>query len=138
MKIIDLLNKIANGEEVPKKIKYRGHIYQYQYKDTKETNIINYYHSEETHHHLMSTMQIKLENLVIAREKLEAVGLLKTYLKKDAVNNYVYVLYSPMSAADFLNHPILNVVLYSLFLFILYNFPSCKVPFPMIYYSQKG
>ena len=53
MKIIDLLNKIANGEEVPKKIKYKGHIYQYQYKDIKEVNIINYYHSEETHHHLI-------------------------------------------------------------------------------------
>lgn len=69
--------------------------------------------NEETHHHLMSTMQIKLENLVIAREKLEAVGLLKTYLKKEDVNNYVYVLYSPMSASEFLNHPILNVVLYN-------------------------
>ncbi len=69
--------------------------------------------NEETHHHLMSTMQIKLENLVIAREKLEAVGLLKTYVKKDDVNNYVYVLYSPMSAQEFLNHPILNVVLYN-------------------------
>ena len=29
MKIIDLLNKIANGEEVPKKIKYKGSIYTY-------------------------------------------------------------------------------------------------------------
>ena len=27
MKIIDLLNKIANGEEVPKKIKYNNNIY---------------------------------------------------------------------------------------------------------------
>ena len=27
IKIIDLLNKIANGEEVPKKIKYKGTIY---------------------------------------------------------------------------------------------------------------
>lgn len=69
--------------------------------------------NEETHHHLMSTMQIKLENLVIAREKLEAVGLLKTYIKKEDVNNYVYVLYSPMTAQEFLNHPILNVVLYN-------------------------
>ena len=69
--------------------------------------------NEETHHHLMSTMQVKLENLVIAREKLEAVGLLKTYIKNGDVNNYIYVLYSPMSAADFFNHPILNVVLYN-------------------------
>lgn len=29
IKIIDLLNKIANGEEVPKKIKYRGEIAEY-------------------------------------------------------------------------------------------------------------
>lgn len=29
MKVIDLLNKIANGEKVPRNIKYKGHIYQY-------------------------------------------------------------------------------------------------------------
>ena len=30
MKIIDLLNKIANGEEVPKKIKYNNKIWNYK------------------------------------------------------------------------------------------------------------
>lgn len=70
--------------------------------------------SEElTHHHLMSTMQLKLEDIVVARKKLEAVGLLRTYFKKDHVNNYIYLLYSPMSANEFLNHPVLNVVLYN-------------------------
>ena len=39
-----------------------------------------------THHHLMSTMQLKLDDIVIARKKLEAVGLLKTYYKKEHVN----------------------------------------------------
>ena len=68
---------------------------------------------ELTHHHLMATMQLKLSDIVIAREKLEAVGLLKTYLKQDHINNFVYVLYSPMSANDFFNHPILNVVLFN-------------------------
>ena len=29
MKLIDLLNKIANGEEVPKKIKFQNVIYEY-------------------------------------------------------------------------------------------------------------
>ena len=67
-----------------------------------------------THHHLMSTMQLKLDDIVVARQKLEAVGLLKTYYKKDHVNNYVYLLYSPMSANDFLNHPVLNIVLYNM------------------------
>lgn len=68
-----------------------------------------------THHHLMSTMQLKLEKIVIARKKLEAVGLLRTYFKKDQAsnNNYVYLLYSPMLASEFLNHPILNIVLYN-------------------------
>lgn len=70
--------------------------------------------SEElTHYHLMMTMQLKLESIVIAREKLEAIGLLKTFFKKENVNTYVYQLYSPLSAAEFLNHPILNVVLYN-------------------------
>ncbi|MDD6879464.1 MAG: DnaD domain protein [bacterium] len=68
---------------------------------------------EQTHHHLMSTMQLKLTDIVIAREKLEAVGLLKTYLKKEHINTYVYVLYSPMTASEFFSHPVLNVVLYN-------------------------
>lgn len=38
MKVIDLLNKIANGEEVPKKIKYGGNTY---YKDSDGN--INFY-----------------------------------------------------------------------------------------------
>ncbi len=66
-----------------------------------------------THHHLQTVMQISLEEVVSAREKLEAVGLLKTYLKHDSINNYIYMLYSPLPAQEFLNHPILNVVLYN-------------------------
>ncbi len=68
---------------------------------------------EFTHHHLMATMQLKLGDIVIAREKLEAVGLIKTFVKKENVNNYVYVIYSPLPVTDFLNHPILGVVLYN-------------------------
>ena len=66
-----------------------------------------------THHHLMSTMQLKLEDIVIAREKLEATGLLKSYFKKGSINQYVYLIYSPMSAHEFFTHPILNIVLYN-------------------------
>ena len=68
---------------------------------------------DQTHHHLMATMQLKLEDIVIAREKLEGVGLIKTYLKKGTINNYVYLVFSPISASDFFNHPILNIVLYN-------------------------
>ncbi len=66
-----------------------------------------------THHHLMATMQLKLEDIVIAREKLEGVGLLKTYIRTGSINHYAYLIYSPISANDFFNHPILNVVLYN-------------------------
>lgn len=68
---------------------------------------------ELTHHHLLSVMQISLEDIVKSREKLEGIGLVKTYVKKGSVNNYVYVLYAPVSASEFLNHPILNMVLYN-------------------------
>ena len=66
-----------------------------------------------THHHLMNTMQLRLEDILISREKLEAVGLIKTYMKKDNINQYVYLVYSPISANEFFNHPVLNVVLYN-------------------------
>ena len=65
------------------------------------------------HHHLMSLMLVNLDTIVDARKKLEAIGLLKTFFRQDTVNNYIYVLYAPLSASDFLNHPILNVVLYN-------------------------
>ena len=78
--------------------------------DLKKSEIMS---DELTHHHLVSTMQLKLQDIVIAREKLEAVGLLKTFVKEQNVNNYVYVIYSPLAPNDFLNHPILSVVLYN-------------------------
>ena len=65
------------------------------------------------HHHLMATMQLSLEDIIVAREKLEAIGLIKTYMKKDNINQYVYLVYSPLDANDFFNHPILNIVLYN-------------------------
>ena len=68
---------------------------------------------EFTHHHLTSIMQMSLNEINKAREKLEGIGLLETYTKEGTVNSYVYVLYGPLSAKDFLNHPILNIVLYN-------------------------
>lgn len=66
-----------------------------------------------THYHLMTTMQLRLDDIIIAREKLEAIGLIKSYLKKGNVNQYVYLLFSPVSPNEFFNHPILNIVLYN-------------------------
>ena len=69
---------------------------------------------EVSHHHLMTNMRIRLEDIIIAREKLEAIGLLKTYKKKgEDVNNYIYEIFSPLSAKEIFSHPILNIVLYN-------------------------
>ena len=66
-----------------------------------------------SHHHLMSLMLTNMDGIVEARKRLEAIGLLKTFYREDTINNYIYVLYAPLSANEFLNHPILNVVLYN-------------------------
>ncbi len=70
--------------------------------------------SEEwNHHHLMTTLRLPLETIIVAREKLEAVGLLKTYVKKDAINAFVYEIYSPLSAYEFFGNPLLSTILYN-------------------------
>ncbi|MBE6154100.1 MAG: hypothetical protein E7163_00785 [Firmicutes bacterium] len=66
-----------------------------------------------THHHLMSILKSDLDSIKHARESLEAVGLMKTYYKEGDINSYVYELYSPLSAQEFFNNPILNIVLYN-------------------------
>ena len=65
------------------------------------------------HAHLLSNLHISAKELEEARNILEGIGLLKTYLKKDTVNKYIYELYSPVSAHEFFSHPIFNIVLYN-------------------------
>lgn len=68
--------------------------------------------SNYTHHHLMTILKSNLDTIKLARESLEAVGLIKTYVKEsDNINEYIYELYSPLSAYEFLNHPVLSVLL---------------------------
>ncbi len=66
---------------------------------------------EYTHNTLLNNMMLSCNEFMLAREKLEAIGLIKTYLKRESVNNYVYELYSPLSAKEFLDNPILNTAL---------------------------
>ena len=49
---------------------------------------------EWTHHQLIANMGVKLSEIEIARNKLEAIGLLKTYFKEDHINHYIYQLYA--------------------------------------------
>ena len=66
-----------------------------------------------THHHLMSVMKSGIEIIKLARESLEGVGLLKSYVKEGNSNSYVYELYSPLSPKEFFASPVFNITLYN-------------------------
>ena len=68
---------------------------------------------EYTHNTLLNNMMISINEMMDARTKLEAIGLLKSYVKEGNITNFVYELYSPMSAKEFLTNPILNSALYN-------------------------
>ena len=53
-------------------------LYQTLWSDLDVQSIIS---EENTHHNLMVKMRLNLNEIIEAREKLEAIGLLKTYLK---------------------------------------------------------
>ncbi len=69
--------------------------------------------NEWTHHHILRDMLMSNSEFIDAKVKLEAIGLIKTYLKKGNINSYVYELYSPINASEFINNPILNTALFN-------------------------
>ncbi len=79
----------------------------------RDINLLDIMSSDHTHHHLMTIMKSSLEVLKLARESLEGVGLLKSYLKEGEPNSYVYELYSPLSPKEFFSSPIFNITLYN-------------------------
>lgn len=68
MKVIDLLNKIANREEVPKKIKYGNYILTYD-EDTQD-----YYNEPSCTYALLGNLHYKLNDKV---EIIEDISNLK-------------------------------------------------------------
>ena len=81
------------------------------WSDLDNSEIISNDHS---HQKLVSNLRMTISEIETARHKLEAIGLIKTLVKEGSTNSYIYELYSPVSASEFLSHPILNIVLYSL------------------------
>lgn len=85
-------------------------LYYTLWADLDKTELLSL---EYTHHHLMTSLRVKMDAIIVARKKLEGIGLLKTFVKTGDVNSYVYEMFSPISASEFFNHPILNIVLYN-------------------------
>ena len=68
---------------------------------------------EFTHYELFVSTKSDLKQILNYRVSLEAVGLLKTYLKKGTVNTYIYELYAPLSPYEFFSNPLLAISLKS-------------------------
>ena len=81
---------------------------------------------ELTHHHLMTSMAISLENLKQARLKLEGIGLMKTYFHKGEINSYVYELYTPVSAKEFFCVVFSVSYISNILFYLLYNHEIIK------------
>ncbi len=78
-----------------------------------ELKMSNFMTTSFTHHHLITTLSLSLEEVKEARIKLEGISLLKTYFMEGSVNSYIYELYAPLPAYEFFSHPIFNMVLYN-------------------------
>ncbi|GKU81534.1 replication initiation and membrane attachment family protein [Niallia sp. NCCP-28] len=66
-----------------------------------------------SHHSLMNFMNCNLKEIYEARLKLEGIGLLKTYMKKEDENRFfIYELQSPLSPDQFFLDGMLNVYLF--------------------------
>lgn len=56
----------------------------------------------ETHDRLIKTLGISVNDFVEARKKLEATGLIQTFIrKKDDINYYIYLLFAPKTPKEF-------------------------------------
>ncbi|WP_459500245.1 replication initiation and membrane attachment family protein [Bacillus sp. C1] len=69
---------------------------------------------ENTHHSLMVTMQMQLPEVYEERVKLEAIGLLNVYIKKEKdIRMFIYELAPPLSPKQFFDDIVLSIFLYN-------------------------
>ncbi|PEY34351.1 Replication initiation and membrane attachment protein [Bacillus cereus] len=69
---------------------------------------------ENTHHSLMVTMQMQLPEVYEERVKLEAIGLLNVYIKKEKdIRMFIYELQPPLTPKQFFDDIVLSIFLYN-------------------------
>lgn len=85
-------------------------LYMTLWAELEENRLWSESHS---HHSLMNFMDMNLNEIYRNRIKLEGIGLLKTFVKKnDQHRSFVYELQPPLSPAKFLFDSMLNIYLY--------------------------
>lgn len=73
---------------------------------------VDYAQKAQTHHTLMTYLNLTLDNIYRARIKLEAIGLLKTYKRReDNRDYYTYSVQRPYSPNQFFGEPMLSQLL---------------------------
>ncbi|MBC9873749.1 DnaD domain protein [Macrococcoides bohemicum] len=76
-------------------------------------NDYNQVSNDYTHYIFLSELKMNLSHFEVIRKRLEAIGLLKTYMRIDDSNQkFIYKLISPVMPAQFFNDPMLSVFLY--------------------------
>ncbi|EIT85422.1 chromosome replication initiation/membrane attachment protein [Fictibacillus macauensis ZFHKF-1] len=67
-----------------------------------------------SHQRLMNVTQFSLKDIIAARKRLEAIGLLKSFKQENETErNYLYQLQTPLSPSAFFNDGVLNIYLYN-------------------------
>ena len=103
MKVIDILNKIANGEEVPEKINYMGDIYTY------DEEILDYYDNDDvllfdTHNNFILNEEVEI---IEEDKKIEKVCRCDDYDMQDYGE-----LYFPSKNEEILGRKINEIIDY--------------------------
>ena len=75
-------------------------LYYTLWSDLDKTELMS---TEFNHHHLMTSLRLSMNVIITARRKLEAIGLLKTFVKKENVEKIakeqkIGIIFSNISA----------------------------------------
>lgn len=75
---------------------------------------INRLHSEPaSHYYIMNLLDLNLGEIYNARKKLEAIGLMESFVKHDGDSReFIYILKPPLSPRQFFTDGLLNIYLY--------------------------
>ncbi|MCU9601248.1 replication initiation and membrane attachment family protein [Pallidibacillus thermolactis] len=66
-----------------------------------------------SHYYLMNLLDLNLSQIYEARQKLEAIGLMETYMKENEdLRSFIYVMKPPLSPKQFFTDGLLNIYLY--------------------------
>ena len=92
IRVIDLLNKIANGEEVPYKVKYNGIIFTYNSSNKQGLKYVDLNKENEVFYRYLTGVVNKLTDEVEIIEEQEEIDIQSIEEIEPAMNGNAYVI----------------------------------------------